>query len=68
MVPDPNKTCLGMEYFCFEGDELTLEELTDVQRGLSQMVEAPVAIQATLVLGRRAELEAVGPPTPTTEP
>ncbi len=21
MVPDPNKTCLGLEYFCFEGDE-----------------------------------------------
>lgn len=22
MVPDPNKTCVGLEYFCFEGDEL----------------------------------------------
>lgn len=22
MVPDANKTCLGLEYFCFEGDEL----------------------------------------------
>jgi protoporphyrinogen oxidase len=22
MVPDPNTTCLGMEYFCFEGDAL----------------------------------------------
>jgi hypothetical protein len=22
MLPDPNKTCLGMEYFCFEGDGL----------------------------------------------
>lgn len=22
MVPDPAKTCLGLEYFCFEGDEL----------------------------------------------
>jgi len=22
MVPDPDKTCLGMEYFCFEGDSL----------------------------------------------
>ena len=21
MVPDQNKTCLGLEYFCFEGDE-----------------------------------------------
>jgi protoporphyrinogen oxidase len=22
MVPDPEKTCLGLEYFCFEGDSL----------------------------------------------
>lgn len=22
MVPDPDKTCLGLEYFCFEGDSL----------------------------------------------
>jgi protoporphyrinogen oxidase len=22
MVPDPGKTCLGLEYFCFEGDDL----------------------------------------------
>jgi protoporphyrinogen oxidase len=22
MVPDPQKTCLGLEYFCFEGDSL----------------------------------------------
>ncbi len=22
MVPDPNKTCLGMEYFCSDGDEI----------------------------------------------
>jgi protoporphyrinogen oxidase len=22
MVPDPNKTCLGLEYFCSDGDEL----------------------------------------------
>ena len=22
MIPDQNKTCLGLEYFCFEGDDL----------------------------------------------
>ncbi|MFZ5805771.1 MAG: NAD(P)/FAD-dependent oxidoreductase [Verrucomicrobiota bacterium] len=22
LIPDPNMTCLGLEYFCFEGDEL----------------------------------------------
>jgi protoporphyrinogen oxidase len=33
MVPDPNKTCLGMEYFVFQGDELwssTDDELIDL--------------------------------------
>lgn len=29
MVPDPSKTCLGMEYFCSEGDELW--KLSDVE-------------------------------------
>ncbi|HBE32984.1 MAG TPA: FAD-dependent oxidoreductase, partial [Cyanobacteria bacterium UBA11368] len=29
MVPDPNKTCLGMEYFCTEGDEIW--KLSDVE-------------------------------------
>lgn len=29
MVPDPTKTCLGMEYFCSEGDELW--EMSDVE-------------------------------------
>lgn len=33
MVPNPNKTCLGMEYFCSEGDalwELSNTELIDL--------------------------------------
>ena len=33
MVPDANKTCLGLEYFCFEGDALwcmTDEELIEL--------------------------------------
>lgn len=29
MVPDPRKTCLGMEYFCSEGD--LLWEMSDVE-------------------------------------
>jgi protoporphyrinogen oxidase len=35
MVPDPSKTCLGLEYFCFEGDGLwtsTDEALTERAR------------------------------------
>jgi protoporphyrinogen oxidase len=36
MVPDQNKTCLGLEYFCSEGDELwamTDEQLIEMGRG-----------------------------------
>jgi protoporphyrinogen oxidase len=35
MVPDPRTTCLGMEYFCFEGDGLWTssdEDLVDLAR------------------------------------
>jgi protoporphyrinogen oxidase len=36
LVPDASKTCLGMEYFCFEGDDLWTaddETLLDLARG-----------------------------------
>ena len=35
MVPDVNKTCLGLEYFCFEGDDfwrMSDEELIEVAK------------------------------------
>ena len=35
MVPDPEKSCLGLEYFCFEGDELWTmpdQELIDLAK------------------------------------
>ncbi len=41
MVPDPNKTCLGMEYFVFENDELWSspdDKLTDLaKREIAQL-------------------------------
>jgi protoporphyrinogen oxidase len=30
MVPDPSKTCLGLEYFCFEGDGLWTAKDSDL--------------------------------------
>jgi protoporphyrinogen oxidase len=30
LVPDPTKTCLGMEYFCFEGDALWQQKDQDL--------------------------------------
>ena len=38
MVPDPRKTCLGLEYFCFEGDDLwTMSEEDLMELGLREM-------------------------------
>ncbi len=45
MVPDPDKTCLGLEYFCFEGDGLwtmadsDLIELGRKELGILGLVE-----------------------------
>ena len=45
MVPDPSKTCLGLEYFCFEGDGLWTMDDADLialgakELGLLQLVD-----------------------------
>ena len=47
MVPDPNKTCLGLEYFCFEADELWM--MTDQQ--LIEMGKRELAILGLVKAG-----------------
>lgn len=38
MVPDESKTCLGLEYFCFEGDDLWMMSDEDlIELGKSEM-------------------------------
>src|SRR4051812_16041145 len=38
MVPDPNMTCLGLEYFCFEGDGLwTMADQDLIELGRREM-------------------------------
>lgn len=38
MVPDPEKTCLGLEYFCFEGDGLwTMSDSDLVELGKKEL-------------------------------
>ena len=38
MVPDPEKTCLGLEYFCFEGDGLwTMPDADLVELGKKEL-------------------------------
>ena len=50
MVPDPNKTCLGMEYFVFEGDELwTAQD--------AKLIEMAKRELATLGLAKPEEIE-----------
>ena len=47
MVPDQNKTCLGLEYFCFEGDEfwtMTDEELIELGKRELEILDL---VQAT---------------------
>lgn len=40
MVPDPNKTCLGLEYFCFEGDGLwNMTEQELIALGTRELVQ-----------------------------
>ena len=47
MVPDPSKACVGMEYFCFAGDDLWTmadDDLVDLAAGeLEQLRLAPKA-------------------------
>jgi protoporphyrinogen oxidase len=55
MVADPNKTCLGLEYFCFEGDGLwTSPDAALVQLAGSELVKAgmckPTEIEGGVVV------------------
>jgi protoporphyrinogen oxidase len=50
MVPDPSKSCVGLEYFCFAGDELwEMEDDKLVELGMRELEE--------LGLARREQLE-----------
>jgi protoporphyrinogen oxidase len=50
MVPDPNKTFLGLEYFCNEGDELwNMSDEALVKLGIQEL--------ETMGLGRAADVE-----------
>ena len=50
MVPDPTKACVGLEYFCFQGDELwEMDDEKLVQLGMRELEE--------LGLARRDQLE-----------
>ena len=49
MVPDPNMTCLGLEYFCFEGDELwSLGDAELVELAKTEIVQLGLAQRKAL--------------------
>ena len=51
MVPDPNKTCLGLEYFCSVGDgQWTMSDAELIERGKSELVRLGL-IEASEVEG-----------------
>ena len=47
MVPDPNKTCLGLEYFCFEGDGLWTTSDADLIELARNEIEVLGLVQRT---------------------
>jgi len=50
MVPDPSKACVGLEFFCFQGDELwEMDENKLIQLGMRELEQ--------LGLARREQLE-----------
>jgi protoporphyrinogen oxidase len=55
MVPDPQKTCLGLEYFCSAGDDISslsndqLVELAKAELGATGLVDPRWIVDATVV-------------------
>jgi len=52
MVPDPSKTCLGLEYFCFEGDDLwAMDDAELVRLATKELSQLGLADEADILEG-----------------
>lgn len=52
MVPDQSKTCLGLEYFCFEGDDLwTMSDADLIALGTKELAAIGLADPAKVIDG-----------------
>jgi len=52
MVPDPDKACVGLEYFCFAGDDLwTMEDEALVELATSELDRLGLARRASVERG-----------------
>lgn len=62
MVPDPEMTCLGLEYFCFEGDELwTTPDDELIELGRQEMARLGLVKPETVVDGTVLRIEKAYP-------
>jgi protoporphyrinogen oxidase len=52
MVPDPDKTCLGLEYFCFEGDHLwTMPDRDLIALATRELAQMRLAAESDVIDG-----------------
>ncbi len=62
MVPDPEMTCLGLEYFCFEGDELwTMPDQELIELGRREVARLGLVDPETVVDGTVLRIEKAYP-------
>jgi protoporphyrinogen oxidase len=62
MVPDENQTCLGLEYFCFEGDGLwTMDDRALVELGKRELEQIGLAQAADVVDGAVVRMQKAYP-------
>ena len=69
MVPDPTKACVGLEYFCFEGDDLWTmddDELVDARGAELEQLGLATAVEGRARLRRSACRRRIRSTTPTT--
>ena len=71
MVPDPDKACVGLEYFCFAGDDLwnmadeDLVALADRRARAARAREEPARSSAASRLACRRPIRSTTPTTPS---
>lgn len=52
MVPDPTKTCLGLEYFCFKGDDLwTMADEDLIELGTKELAQLELVDEKDVIDG-----------------
>jgi protoporphyrinogen oxidase len=62
LVPDPDRTCVGLEYFCFEGDELwSASDAELVERATGELEAIGLARRESVVTGHVVRVQKAYP-------